>query len=73
LKRALLVCDRGGWNGTEPIVYSYAWLRGGRAVAHGTRYRIRAADSGALLACRVKATNGPKTAVANSRGVRVRR
>jgi hypothetical protein len=33
-------------------------------------YRKR--DSGTLLACRVKATNGPKTAVALSRSVRVR-
>jgi hypothetical protein len=65
-------CDRGTWSGTEPIVYSTNWLRNGSAVAHGERYRVSNADRSALLACRVKATNGPKTAVALSRSVRVR-
>jgi hypothetical protein len=65
-------CDRGSWAGTEPIAYTYAWLRHGAALARGVRYRIRKADAGALLACRVKATNGPKTVVAVSRIVRVR-
>jgi hypothetical protein len=65
-------CDRGTWNGTQPIVFSYTWLRNGGALAQGSRYRIRNSDRGASLACRVKATNGPKTAVAVSRRVRVR-
>jgi hypothetical protein len=63
-------CNRGLWAGTEPITYSYRWLRNGRAVAVGPRYRVRRADAGALLACRVKVTNGPKTVVAVSRAVR---
>jgi PKD domain len=65
-------CDHGKWSGTEPISYSYGWLRNGDTVGRAEHYRIRKADSGALLACRVKATNGPKTAVAVSRSVRVR-
>jgi hypothetical protein len=65
-------CDRGSWQGTEPIVYTYRWLRNGAAIARGRRYRIRALDGDAMLACRVKATNGPRTVVAVSRSVRVR-
>jgi PKD repeat protein len=66
-----LECKPGVWKGTEPIAYTFSWLRSGMSIAHGRRYRVRAADRGALLACRVKATNGPKTAVAVSRAVRV--
>jgi PKD repeat protein len=65
-------CERSRWNGTEPITYSVTWLRNGVSAARGDRFRIRAADRGTQLACRVKATNGPKTAVAVSRSVRVR-
>jgi hypothetical protein len=67
-----LRCDRGSWSGTKPIFYATRWLRNGSLISRGERYRIRSVDAGALLACRVKATNGPKTAVAFSRSVRVR-
>jgi hypothetical protein len=68
----VLRCDRGTWTGTEPIASALSWLRNGRAIARASRYRIRRADAGALLACRVRATNGPKTTVAVSKSVRAR-
>jgi hypothetical protein len=69
-----LVCNRGGWEGTRPISYAYVWRRNG-ATVHGARrpsYRVRRRDVGALLACRVTATNPARTLAATSRRVRVR-
>jgi hypothetical protein len=68
----VLHCDRGTWAGTQPIGYSLGWLRNGKAIARAARYRVRRADVGDLLACRVRATNGPQTAVAVSKSVRAR-
>ncbi len=68
----VLRCDRGAWTGTEPIAYVLSWLRNGKAAARESRFRVRRADVGVLLACRVRATNGPKTAVAVSKSVRAR-
>jgi len=70
-----VVCNRGQWAGTVPIRFAYGWLRNGRLVqsAHELRYRIRRADAGARLACRVTATNPARTMVATSPPVRVSR
>ena len=67
-----LACDRGDWAGTIPIRYAYAWLRNARPRGSGRTYRVRRTDLGTRLACRVTATNGPKTVAAVSRSVRVR-
>lgn len=70
-----VVCDRGGWEGTVPIRYAYRWLRNGHALgrANGLRYRVPRRDAGALLACRVTATNAARSLTRNSRAVRVMR
>jgi hypothetical protein len=69
-----LVCNRGAWAGTLPITYTYAWRHNGVTVRGATRpsYRVRRRDAGALLACRVTATNPARTLAATSRPVRVR-
>jgi hypothetical protein len=68
-----LTCTRGDWAGTIPIGYAFTWLRNGRVRARGVTYRVRSADSGTQLACRVAATNVARTAVATSPTVRVKR
>jgi hypothetical protein len=70
-----VVCNRGLWAGTVPIRYGYGWLRNSRLMqsAHGLRYRIRRADAGARLACRITATNPARTMVVTSPPVRVSR
>jgi hypothetical protein len=69
-----LVCNRGAWHGTVPISYAYAWRRNGAAVRGAARpsYRVRRRDAGALLMCRVTATNPARRLAATSRPVRVR-
>jgi Tol biopolymer transport system component len=51
-----LRCSAGLWEGS-PLL-AFAWLRDGRAVrrAVGRNYRVRGADAGHRLACRVTAT-----------------
>jgi hypothetical protein len=70
---ATLTCLPGKWSGSEPILFRYAWLRGGGRAASSARYRVRPGDAGSLLSCRVTATNGPLTRAATSRPVRIRR
>lgn len=69
-----LQCRRGGWDGTVPIRYAYAWLRNGRPLrgSRGVRYVVRRADRGRSLACRVTASNAARSLSATSRPVRVR-
>lgn len=69
---ATLTCLPGSWTGSQPIRFRYAWLRGRRPIGAGPRYRARSRDAGALLSCRVTATNGPRTLTATSRPVRIR-
>ena len=70
-----LTCDRGVWDGTVPIKYAYQWRRNRATVRVATRptYRVRRRDAGALLACRVTATNPARTLTATSPPVRVSR
>jgi hypothetical protein len=70
---ATLTCLPGSWNGSQPIRFRYAWLRDRAPIAGaaGRRYHVRVADAGALLSCRVTATNGALTVKATSRPVRV--
>ncbi len=71
---AALTCRPGTWAGTRPIRYTFRWLRDGRVMpdATGPRLRLRAGDAGALIACRVSATNYAGPGVATSKPVRVR-
>jgi hypothetical protein len=69
----------GGWSGTQPITFAYAWLRcpanggapdGGNcpavAGATGATYVLVAADVGSRMRVRVTATNSAGTATAAS-------
>jgi hypothetical protein len=68
-----ITCDPGDWAGTQPIRFTYRWLRAGRPTGSAVgRYRVRVADLGASIACRVTATNGAVTRTARSRAVRIR-
>jgi hypothetical protein len=69
---AALTCRPGSWTGSQPIRFRYAWLRGGARIGSTALYHVRPRDAGALLACRVTATNGARTVAATSRPVRVR-
>lgn len=70
-----VVCDRGEWEGTVPIQYAFRWLRNGHVLARASshRYRVLRGDAGALLACRVTATNAARSLTSSSRAVRVGR
>jgi hypothetical protein len=52
---ATLACDGGSWTGAASI--QTTWLRGGAEIATGPAYQVAAADQGAALACRSRATN----------------
>jgi hypothetical protein len=60
-----LTADHGTWSGTQPITYSYQWLRcgqnGGNCSningATGATYRLVSADIGTTLRVRVTASN----------------
>jgi hypothetical protein len=69
-----LSCSPGRWSGTRPIAFSYRWLRNDKPVAGevtATR-RLRAADRGRSVACRVWAANAAGSTAATSRPVLVR-
>lgn len=63
----LLSCAPGAWSGS-PTALRFAWLRSGRPIAgaRGRTYRVRAADLGRRLRCRVQATNLGGTGTAAS-------
>jgi len=73
-----LTGDNGGWNGTQPITYSYQWLRCDEdglkckkiTNAVNTQYTIVKADAGSTLRFRVTAKNkeGEDTAESNATG-----
>jgi hypothetical protein len=68
-----LTCTRGRWVATAPVRFSYRWLRGSRRIPGVTarRYRPVAADAGAVVTCRVIATNAAGTRTATAKGRRV--
>ena len=65
----LLMCRKGSWNGTRPIVFSYRWLRSGKVIAGALApsRRLGTADGGRLVACRVWAGNASGAAQATSK------
>ena len=68
-----LMCTPGSWTGTAPIRYAYAWLRGSARIqgASHARYVLRSHDRGALIACRVTASNAAGSRRATSKRIRV--
>jgi len=80
----VLSASRGAWAGSEPIAFTFAWVRCGRdggrpdggdcaliSGAESRRYAVRAADVGFRLRARVTATNadGSASAASNPTGV----
>jgi hypothetical protein len=54
-----LTCERGEWEGSQPIEYTYSWLRNGVSTGvTGYAYTVHAADLGQLVTCVVSAKNG---------------
>jgi trimeric autotransporter adhesin len=68
-----LTASPGSWAGTEPLTYSYQWLRDGVAIpgATGATYVISSADAGHELAMWVTVTNSVGESSATSAGVKV--
>ena len=65
-----LTCTTGTWTGDAPITYAYQWLRDGMIVTGSSASRvIIAGDVGAVLTCRVTATNGAGSADQVSNGI----
>jgi hypothetical protein len=74
-----LQANRGQWSGSEPITYSYIWLRcnaqGDNCSeipgANDTQYEVRDADAGRTIRVRVIARNdrGTNSAISNPTGV----
>ena len=69
-----LTCLPGKWSGSRPIVFSYRWLRDGKAIARAYRATriVRGSESGHLVACRVWAANAAGATPATAKAVRVR-
>ena len=70
-----LRCLPGSWSGARPIVIAYRWLRDGRVLAGaaGGSRKLRRADAGKLVACRVWASNSAGAMQATSKPLRIRR
>jgi hypothetical protein len=76
---SVLQANRGQWTGSQPITYSYIWLRcnaqGDNCSeipgANDTEYELRDADSGRTIRVRVVARNdrGSNSAISNPTGV----
>jgi hypothetical protein len=63
-----LTCLPGGWNGTQPITFSYQWLLGGAEIAGATGQTllVQASYEDESVACRVTAKNSVNEAKAVS-------
>lgn len=61
-------CQPGGWSGTQPIKYSYQWLRDGVWIfgATAATYAVQEADEGHNVVCQVTATNAGGSTAAQS-------
>jgi hypothetical protein len=62
--RDLLTCDPGTWTGSP--TFTYEWLRDGVPIPGATTatYRLRSADAGSSIVCRVTATTAGGSATA---------
>jgi hypothetical protein len=69
---ARIVCLTGVWSG-PPARLRVTWIRDGRLLAtHARRLRLRRADRGARLRCRVTASNPAGRRTVASHTIRVR-
>lgn len=66
-----LTCSEGGWNGTQPIAYTFQWIRSGTAIPGATvsTYVLTPEDAGAQIVCAVTATNDAGFVSASSSAV----
>lgn len=67
-----LTTDDGTWAGTGEVTYAYQWQADGLDIADATSgtFELTAGEEGAVVACRVAATddNGTTTALSNAVG-----
>ena len=68
-----LDCTEGTWEGTQPLVVSYQWLRSGSPINGATKstYTVAQADRGYSLSCSVTETNGEGKASASSNSLHI--
>jgi len=68
---ARLTCSTGRWRGATR--FAFRWLRNGRLIARAaTRaYRLRPADHGRALRCRVTASNAAHSTISRSRALSI--
>jgi hypothetical protein len=52
-----LTCQQGTWTGTEPIVFTYQWLKNGSSAGMGPDFSVVREDEGQSLTCEVTASN----------------
>ena len=68
----VLSCTTGTWEGEGVLSYAYSWLRDGIVIAGATvsTYTLVEADEGAMISCRVTATddNGSRSRTSNALG-----
>ncbi len=69
-----LTCNKGTWSGSNPITYTYRWLRNGTVIAgaSASTYTVKSTDAGKVIKCRVTAHNAAGTATATSAGVTIK-
>jgi hypothetical protein len=65
-----LTCTHGSWD-EGPARYGFVWTRDAKRAGGGSRHRVRQADRGHLLRCRVTARNAAGAATAESAALRV--
>jgi hypothetical protein len=68
-----LSCSTGSWSGSQPLTYSYQWIRNGSPIAGAVlaNYAAGAGDAGHKLNCVVTATNAAGRASASSSAVAI--
>ena len=68
-----LSCSSGTWTGSEPLSFTYRWLRNGAPItgAISNAYTAKWADAGRKVSCRVRASNAAGSASATSLPVTV--
>jgi hypothetical protein len=68
---ARLTCSTGRWTGAS--TFAFRWLRNGHLIAGASArtYRLRRADHGHTLRCRVTASNAARSTVSRSRALSI--
>jgi hypothetical protein len=67
---SVISVTNGTWAGTPTITYAYQWVSGSTNVGiNSNTYTTVSGDSGALVYCKVTATNGVGNSTANSNSI----